>query len=152
MNTTHNSMNIIEVYIEAGWTPCPVKTRAKQPVYPGWPQTDRSEALNLFEANPGCNIGIVLGDASGGIVDVDLDDMVAVKVAPTIMPDTDVRFGRASKPTSHYIYAVADAGRVERFVHPKTKEMLVELRGNGHFTVFPGPFIRLARSSRSPNV
>ena len=138
MNTTPNMMNIIEVYIEAGWTPCPVKTRAKQPIYPGWPQTDRSEALNLFEANPGCNIGIVLGDASNGIVDVDLDDMVAVKVAPTIMPDTGVRFGRASKPTSHYIYDVVDAGRVERFKHPKTGAMLVELRGNGHYTVFPG--------------
>ena len=140
MNTIANTENVIEVYIGAGWTPCPVKTRAKQPVYPGWPQTDRSEALNLFEANPGCNIGIVLGDASNGIVDLDLDDMVAVKVAPTIMPDTGVRFGRASKTTSHYIYAVVDAGRVERFVHPKTEAMLVELRGMAIIRFFPGSF------------
>jgi hypothetical protein len=125
-------------YLDLGLTPIPVKPHSKKPVCADWPNTDRDRAADLFADNPGCNIGIVLGDTSGGIVDVDLDDPAAVKIGPLILPKTGFWFGRASKPNSHLICRVADAGRLERFRHPTTKEMLVELRGNGHHTVFPG--------------
>jgi hypothetical protein len=107
---------------------------------------DAAAAPRYFNGKPQ-NIGIVLGPTSKGLTDVDLDCAEAVALAPYLLPRTEARFGRRSKPDSHYLYETAlaeTAGKATlTFKAPKTGEMLVELRvggpaGNGAQTVFPG--------------
>ena len=130
--------NSISTYVELGLTPCPVFPRSKRPVHGNWPQTDRSQVVEPFEMDPDYNIGIVLGDASGGIVDVDVDAPSACRLAPFTPPSTDLRFGRSGKPNSHFIYRCISPGKTQQFRHPLTKEMIIEFRANGAMTVFPG--------------
>ena len=49
------------------------------------------------------NLGIILGKASGGLTDLDLDCPEAIAAAPYILPRTAV-FGHATKPPSHWVY------------------------------------------------
>ena len=92
--------------------------------------------MDLDEFTPDRNVGIVLGAASGGLVDIDLDDPVAIKAAPYLLPDTDAVFGRPSKRSSHRLYQVDEPGRT---VQSKGSDghMIVELRGNGAQTMVP---------------
>ncbi len=46
---------------------------------------------------------MILGEASGGLADVDLDSIEAVHVGPYFLPRT-LCFGRPSKPRSHWLY------------------------------------------------
>lgn len=129
-------------YIEMGWRPIPIPLRAKIPVIDAWPtlQITRDEVPHYF-GSP-CNIGVILGDVSGGLVDIDLDSPAAVQLAPLFLPETQT-FGRASKPRSHMLY-VARYARTEKFT-ALDGSMIVELRANksgggdeGLQTVFPG--------------
>jgi hypothetical protein len=91
-------------YIERGWAPVPVPFRTKGPLLDGW-QTLRinaETAPNFFNGAPQ-NIGIILGAASGGLCDLDLDCAEAIAAAPYILPETAL-FGHASKRASHWIY------------------------------------------------
>ena len=87
------------------------------------------------------NIGIKGGEVSGGIVVVDLDDPVAVELAPRFFPPTPTVWGRKGKRASKLMYRV-DGGDIYRdFVFPSTStserglggedenSMLLELRG-----------------------
>ena len=95
------------------------------------------------------NIGVLVGSPSGGRVDVDLDAPEVLALADLILPPTDARFGRPSKPNSHRIYLADPCPEaVERFKDVDAKRTtLVELRSDGGQTVFPGSSIRAARRS-----
>jgi hypothetical protein len=92
------------------------------------------------------NVGVILGPASGGLTDVDLDHALAVSLARHFLPNTGAVFGRASKPASHWLYNTDLAERVPQaalqFKDPDTNAMLVELRigggGKAAQTMFPG--------------
>ena len=91
-------------YIERGWAPIPVPFRTKGPLLEDW-QTVRinaETAPNYFNGAPQ-NIGIILGAASGGLCDLDLDCFEAIAAAPYLLPRTAL-FGHASKRASHWIY------------------------------------------------
>ena len=91
-------------YIERGWAPIPVPFRTKGPLLDAW-QTLRinaETAPNFFNGAPQ-NIGIILGAASGGLCDLDLDCSEAIAAAPYLLPRTAL-FGHASKRASHWIY------------------------------------------------
>ena len=113
----------------------PVKNRSKIPLWHNWP--DKAVGLSWFKDNPGHNVGVLLGDASGGIVDIDLDDHLAVRLAPSFLPKTEMRFGRISNPESHWIYRVSRSGETKRFSHGN-HGTIAEYRSNGSQTVFPG--------------
>jgi hypothetical protein len=85
------------------------------------------------------NIGVLLGEPSGGLVDVDLDCREALQTVDYFLPDTGSRFGRASTPDSHRLF-IANCP-TKKFIDPMardlTKAMLVELRSTGAQTVFP---------------
>src|SRR5204863_473461 len=75
-----------ERYVEAGFCPIPVKPKDKAPIHTGWPSLRipfEELPLNFFGDR---NIGIVLGDASDGLVDVDLDSEEAVILAAHFLP------------------------------------------------------------------
>uniref|UniRef100_UPI00260EDD91 bifunctional DNA primase/polymerase n=1 Tax=Pseudomonas sp. TaxID=306 RepID=UPI00260EDD91 len=122
-------------YHRAGMCPIPVKPALKEPIHYDWLNLRISFGRLADHFLPGRNIGVVLGDASGGLVDVDLDSPEAVMLGPALLPPTKFVFGHPSKPDSHFLYRVAAAPATKQF---KDGETVVELRGNGGFTVAPG--------------
>jgi len=85
------------------------------------------------------NIGVLLGDPSGGLVDVDLDCAEAIELAEQFLPPTDAVTGRPSRPGSHRWYIAAGAATVQH-KDPATREMIVELRSTGAQTLV-GPSV-----------
>jgi bifunctional DNA primase/polymerase-like protein len=83
----------------------------------------------------GFGVGVVLGEASGGLADVDLDAPEAIALADAFLPATGATFGRASKPRSHRIF-VADGARTARY-SDGDRASIVEIRAAGAQTVFP---------------
>jgi putative DNA primase/helicase len=128
--------NIICSYIEHGFAPIPVKFRSKQPAIEGWTtlKIETSDIETYFEEP--CNIGILTGNASNGLVDVDIDDPDALRFAPYFLPEKFCIFGRQSKPRSHWLYKVPHPGN--RVSFSVKSHMIVEVRGSGCCTVFPG--------------
>jgi AAA domain/Bifunctional DNA primase/polymerase, N-terminal len=142
---------LARAYHARGLCVLPVEYRGKRPSHnhkmlSGW-QSLRITADDLaiyFNGQPQ-NIGVLLGEASGGLVDVDLDCDAAVLLAPYFLPPTGATFGRDSKRRSHWLYFASIA--TKKFRDPLVekqdategdKAMLVELRSTGAQTVFPG--------------
>jgi Primase C terminal 2 (PriCT-2)/Bifunctional DNA primase/polymerase, N-terminal len=89
----------------------------------------------------GENIAVILGAASGELVDIDLDCPEALALADLYLSATGAVFGRASKPRSHRLF-VAPGAVYESFADPISGKTLIELRGAGrdggaHATLFP---------------
>lgn len=132
-------------YRSRGWTTIRVRPCSKIPAEgPKWQRAPATEA-EVFA--PEDNVGVHLGPASGGMVDVDLDCPEAIALAPAFLPPT-ATFGRPSKPNSHYIYlckgidvahnvhARPDRNRLNAKGEPTARH--VEFRARrGYQTVFP---------------
>ena len=88
--------------------------RDKKPPLSDWQnlRITRETASKYFNGAPQ-NIGAILGEASGGLTDVDLDCDEAVAVASYFLPRTAAMFGRATRRTSHYLYKTKLAGNCE---------------------------------------
>jgi putative DNA primase/helicase len=125
-------------YHNQGWAVTPIKDRSKRPFLTGWQtkKLTRPEVLEQFSGPPR-NVGIVLGELSDGIVDLDLDRREAVSLAPHFLPKTNCMFGRPSNPRSHYLYRVSNPGARTPFEGAGNDGMLLEYRANGCVTVFP---------------
>src|SRR5690606_4698328 len=90
-----------------GFATIPVPHKSKRPVLKGWERLRLGDAdLPRYFNGRAQNIGVLLGEPSGGIIDIDLDHYEAVKAAGQILPATGMIWGRAGKPRSHYIYKV----------------------------------------------
>lgn len=113
--------------------PIPVPHASKAPAIPGWQNLRPTEEdlPQLFSTL--CNIGILLGDVSGGLLDIDLDCDEAVATAALFFPDTPT-FGRKSRPESHLIY-ICSGIETRKFSHDG---MIVEIRSTGCQTIAPG--------------
>jgi hypothetical protein len=99
-------------YIERGFLPVPVPRtgRSKAPVLDGWPdlRPTHADLDRLFPAGESLNLGLLLGEPSGGLIDIDLDAAEAVTVGPMLLPRTGWVSGHKSKPKSHFWYRVTD--------------------------------------------
>ena len=126
-----------ERYLSRGWSVIPIPYRTKKAIDKGWPQIRLThEALDQhFNGRPQ-NIGVLLGEPSGWLIDVDLDHLRAVKLAPQFLPPTPLVFGRPGKPRSHWLYRAAAPLVTEKF-SSKSSSMIVEVRSTGTQTVFP---------------
>ena len=90
-------------YFHRGWAVIPVKLRGKQPIEKAW-QKQRLDEDGVREAFAlPRNVGVLLGEASGGLIDVDLDSPEARTIAVHVLPET-ARFGHPGSPNSHWIY------------------------------------------------
>jgi Protein of unknown function (DUF3987)/Bifunctional DNA primase/polymerase, N-terminal len=134
-----------------GWAVVPIPFREKGPTIFGWQhlRLTAHDANKYFNGRPQ-NIGVLLGAASGGLVDIDLDSPEAVKLADFFLPKTGLVFGRRSKPKSHRLYICEDAS-YKKFNNPlmlksdsevdRKNACIAEIRGNnggkGLQTVFP---------------
>ncbi len=129
--------------LRRGYSVIPLPPRSKRATAEGWPELRLSESdLPSVFNQPSMNIGILLGEPSGWLVDIDLDHPLAVRLAPEFLPPTEAKFGRESKPRSHWIYRVTGpvgSGKWQRPTSaPSTERMIVELRSTGLQTVAPG--------------
>jgi hypothetical protein len=131
-------------YIERGWAPIPVPFRTKGPLLDAWHtlRINAETVPNFFDGAPQ-NIGIILGAASGGLCDLDLDCFETIAAAPYILPGTAV-FGHASKRGSHWIYRTDLCETQNRaaikFVGSDKRGLLevrVGGRGSAAQTIFP---------------
>lgn len=126
-----------QIYLARGWAPVPIPKGQKAPRIPDWQQLRLSaEQLDdYFHAD--ANVGILLGEPSGGLVDVDIDHEAALRLAHRL-PATDRVHGRTKKPNSHHWYqATGKLPTTTRFRDPVTGETLIELRSSGGQTVVP---------------
>ena len=142
--TPSTPLDVARAYLARGWQPLPLPARSKAPTVQGWSRL-RLTAPELADHFGGAprNVGVLLGEPSGGLVDVDLDSPEALALAERLLPLTASRFGRPSKPRSHWLYVAQPLPQTEAFMdaggegaaHPGG--MLVELRATGAQTVFP---------------
>ena len=123
-----------QYYLRRGWMPLYVPPGVKGPNQRGWEKLRLTETdLSKHFSRPG-NIGIILGEASGNLVDVDLDCPEALELADQYLPPTPAVTGRPSAPQSHRWY-VSDVPATKQFRDPKTRKMIIELRSNGGQTL-----------------
>ncbi len=148
-------MSALEIaldYIHRGWAVVPVPFKSKRPIGDAW-QTLRiteADARQWFNGEAQ-NVGVRLGELSGGLADTDLDTAEANSAAGYFLQPT-LCFGRASKPRSHWLYQsdlwqTEDKAAIQfKFATGRGKDrkeqMILELRiGGGDKaaqTVFPG--------------
>jgi putative DNA primase/helicase len=134
---TEDTREAARRYLRAGLAAIPVPPGEKNPNRRGW-QTERwtLEDVPRVWAN-GENIGVLTGEPSGWVVDVDLDCPEAVKIAGRFLPPT-LTSGRDSVPDSHWWFrceglrsrTFEDLGTSER-----DPDVVLELRSNGRQTV-----------------
>ncbi|MBK9126204.1 MAG: DUF3987 domain-containing protein [Phycisphaerales bacterium] len=126
-------------YLARGYAVIPVPARKKIPVLKGWTDLRLSESDLPAHFNGTGNIGVLLGEPSGWLVDVDLDCEEAVALAPKFLPPTGAMSGRPGKPASHWWY-ICEGIKTRKHQDPVSKKMIVELRSTGAQTVV-GPSI-----------
>ncbi len=133
-------------HIARGWAPLPVLYQGKGCKEDKW-QSLRITADNAAQyfSKDRQNVGVLLGEASNGLTDVDLDCPEAVALAAAFLPATGAVFGRASKRRSHRLF-YSNLHETETEASRQFKDtngtVLLELRtgggGKGAQTVFPG--------------
>ena len=122
-------------YVQRGWSTIPVPKREKAPTHSGWQNLRLKESdLKQYFSN-GSNIGVLTGEASGDLVDVDLDCEEALTIADRYLPETQLISGRRSNPRSHRWFKCS-FNAVRSFAGKDGKK-LVELRGKGGQTILP---------------
>jgi hypothetical protein len=122
------------IYTLNGWFTVPVPPREKGPILKGWPELRITEGqLGEYFQGDG-NVGVLLGDTSGGLTDVDLDAKEALAATDTFLPQTPMISGRQGKPRSHRWYIPSPTPTGMKFKDPliedPKKATLVELRSN----------------------
>src|SRR6056297_2677609 len=122
-------------YRQRGWYCVPLRPRSKSPARRDW--TSLRLQPDVFPSNS--NVGIILGEPSGWLVDIDLDCPEAIELADQYLPPTPSITGRPSSSRSHRWYIAAGA-TTEKHKDPNDGSMIVELRSTGTQTVV-GPSI-----------
>jgi hypothetical protein len=124
-------------YTRRGWSVVPIPYQSKNPGFKGWEQVRlrESDIPDYFRGKPR-NLGVLLGEPSAWLVDIDLDHPRCVELADLYLPATPSVFGRPGKPRSHRLYQVTSSVATKKH-KSKSSGMLVELRSTGMQTVFP---------------
>lgn len=134
---------IAAAYIALGWQVVPAKPMSKATIHKDWPV--RVYAPDDFGES--ANIGIKLGAASNGLVDIDCDCPEAVALAPTFLPETWTfgRHGEGKNPAvvpglttgfvKHYLFQLSDQIDTKTI---KPVGTFVEWRASKAQTIAPG--------------
>lgn len=124
-------------YAQQGWSVIPVEPQSKKPRLKAWPnlRISLAEISDYFHDHD--NVGVLLGEPSGGLVDVDLDCLEALRLADAFLPATPLIHGRKSKPASHRWYFVATPPEKTQKYSDFSGASLLELRSTGSQTVVP---------------
>ena len=133
-----DSDSLIGQYRALEWALIPLPEGSKVPVAKHW----GTRQFDPADFPTGCNVGLILGPRSHDAVDADLDCREAIDLAPIYLPPTGAKFGRASKPGSHWLYESPGA-LFDHWTDPLSKnDTLLELRapgkeGGSHQTIIP---------------
>jgi hypothetical protein len=120
-----------------GLMPCPLHPRSKRPsAGEGWNQLVITPSTVDDHFGESDNVGVLLGQPSDWIVDVDLDWDEAVRAAARLLPKTKI-LGRESRPRSHYFYRCINSKTGKWLAPPPDGSCIVELRSTGSQTVLP---------------
>jgi hypothetical protein len=108
-------------YRSRGWMPVPVPHRKKNPGFQNWQNFIMSESdwSQHFNGQPQ-NVGVLLGEKSNSLVDIDLDWEEAVLLAQHILPPTFAVFGRPGKRRSPSLYITELKTEKTRFGRSRT--------------------------------
>jgi hypothetical protein len=115
----------------------------KAPLLEGWQHRRYAEAdlPHIFNGEKR-GVGGLTGEASDGLVDIDLDALEAVQLAPRFLPRTQFRFGRRGKRNSHLGYRPDPLPRTRRFEDPDPADddraMILEVLSDGRQVILPG--------------
>lgn len=118
----------------------PCNTPGKRPLENSW-QNKTTDDFSPEQFGDGTNIGVLLGEASGWLVDVEFDRQEAVAAADVLLPKTGAVFGREGSPRSHRLYLCPGAETVAYdmpvSVAATGRRRIVEIRADGHQSVLP---------------
>lgn len=120
-----------------GYITVKLNPASKAPVGHGWQERGHpnNESYTGYH-----NIGVILGEKSGGLVDIDIDDDNLLDVMGEFLPPTPTRFGRfygqETQRLGHWLYRVEVPGKMEKIKGP-TGATAVEYRSDGGQTMFP---------------
>lgn len=126
-------------YLAQGYAPVPIPAGTKAPTLKSWQHLRLADDDLPQHFNGTGNIGLILGEPSGHLVDVDLDCPEACALAPDVLPPTGAKTGRPGAPASHWWY-IAPGARTRRHSDPVDRGAIVELRGAGAQTLV-GPSV-----------
>jgi replicative DNA helicase len=122
------------------WQPLPVPPGEKNPGFPGWQKLRLTEADLPGKFSNGSNVGILLGQPSDDLTDVDMDAPEARSLVREVLLralPTDLISGRASAKESHCWYKVPI--ETKKFLDPlcadRKEATLVEIRSTGLHTL-----------------
>jgi hypothetical protein len=134
LNEKKNSTDVKERarrYIDRGWSVLPIAPKEKGCHIEKWQELRiRPEEVDEF-FDRDSNIGILLGRASGGLTDVDLDYPEAEYVGRRLLPNT-LMSGRGSEIT-HFWYVSPGSKSIQ--YKDINGEVIVEIRGDNHQTL-----------------
>ncbi len=136
MSHDNRVLDAARKYTRWGWRVVPIPAGEKGPRRKNWQKLriDNADLARYFDEDG--NIGVLLGEPSDGLVDVDLDSPEAVFIAPTYLPETGRIHGRSSKTNSHCLYYATPIPSPEKFCD-LDGTCLLELRSNGQQTMVP---------------
>lgn len=124
--------------LERGWHCIPLHAQDKKPVGDNWNKRiiEADDIASAFA--PDRNLGLLLGEPSDWIVDIDCDIEEAVVAGGYLMPNTGLSFGRKSIGRAHLLYRCPGI-QTAKFKDP-TKDknaMILEIRSTGSQTMIP---------------
>lgn len=131
-----NTINAVQNYKEKNWSILPIQYQHKNPLIPNWNQRMVDDCFPEREFSDPQNVGVILGDNSDGLTDIDIDNSIALKLAPYFFPETGIIFGRKSNPSSHKLYKTQTEPSFTKLSHPSLGT-IIEIRRNGLQTVCP---------------
>ena len=145
-NGDNELQSLLTYYLDEGWLPIPVPRGQKAPRTPGWQRTVVTEdnRAQYFPPNRPLNVDLLLG-GTPRLADVDLDGHEALLLARHYLPQTDMKHGRRTSPSSHWWYQVLQGTthglQYTKYLDPDYRDTLLELRwgtaGSGHVTMVP---------------
>lgn len=127
-----------------GITPIPIPKGKKAPTLPAWTtvryleQGGKEDIEALFEGDE--NVGVLLGEPSQGLIDVDVDNDLTRKLAQVMLPDPFAVSGRTDcEEGTHYWYRATTGTVPTRTVQYAALDggVSIELRSTGAQTVVP---------------
>lgn len=125
--------NIARRWTREGFIVIPVPLGTKKPALLDWQNLRITEReVDRYFAQP-CNLGLLLGEPSRGVIDIDLDTAEAVIAAPFFFSPT-YSYGRENRPMSHLLF-ICEGAKTQKYKF--AEQMILEVRSTGTQSLIP---------------
>jgi hypothetical protein len=120
-------------WIRRGRSIVPVPFGSKAPTLKNWTDLRLTEADLAPHFGEPTNIGLLLGEPSGWVVDIDLDTDEAIRATPFFFPPT-YTYGRDRRPSSHLLVLCEGAKTLK---YSFEGQVFLEVRSSGAQSLVP---------------